>query len=319
MTTALPKPYLCRGKTPNSPAVLRQTTNGMEKQKKSKISYFQSNVTSTISVALVLVFIGAIAFLSLAGRSMANDLKENMGFSIVLTPDATEQQSAELDRKFKTAPYTARATYISKEAALAQWQHDTGENLVETFGVNPLSAEFQVNVKAGYSNVASLKQIEADLKKLPYVEDVELYETEVETANENIRNISIGLLAVAVLLAVISFALINNTVRLTVYSRRFLIHTMKLVGAKAGFIRLPFVVQNMINGCIAAVAACLIFTGLYFLAQNFDRTLVDIFTPEEIAAVFAGLVVLGVTICGTAAFFAANKYIRLSYDDLFKR
>lgn len=290
----------------------------MEKQKKSKISYFQSDVTSTISVALVLVLIGVTAFLALAGRSMANDLKENMGFSIVLTSDATEQQTAELDRKFKTAPYAARATYISKEDALAQWQHDTGENLIETFGVNPLSAEFQVNVKAGYSNVASLKQIGAELKKLPYVEKVELYETEVENANENIRTISIALLALAVLLAIISFALINNTVRLTIYSRRFLIHTMKLVGAKAGFIRLPFVVQNMINGCIAAVAACLIFTGLYFLARNFDRTLVDIFTPQEIAAVFAGLIVLGVAICGTAAFFAANKYIRLSYDDLFK-
>lgn len=292
----------------------------MAKQKKSKISYFQSNITATVSVALVLILIGVTAFLGLSARTMSRELKENMGFSIVLKTDATDADIAGLKAIFAKAPYVAKTTFISKDQALEQWKKDTGENLVETFGVNPLSAEFQVNVKANYAEIGKLKSIQAQLMHQSGVEDIALYETEVETTNKNIGNITIVLLFVAALLVFISFALINNTVRLTVYSRRFLIHTMKLVGAKPGFIRRPFVVQNMLNGLIAAAVACLVFVGSYFAAQDIVGGLVGtMFNELEVAAVFVGLALAGVVICGIAAFFAANKYIRLNYDDLFKR
>lgn len=292
----------------------------MAKQKKSKISYFQSNITATVSVALVLILIGVTAFLGLSARTMSRELKENMGFSIVLKTDATDADIAGLKAIFAKAPYVAKTTFISKDQALEQWKKDTGENLVETFGVNPLSAEFQVNVKANYAEIGKLKSIQAQLMHQSGVEDIALYETEVETTNKNIGNITIVLLFVAALLVFISFALINNTVRLTVYSRRFLIHTMKLVGAKPGFIRRPFVVQNMLNGLIAAAVACLVFVGSYFAAQDIVGGLVGtMFNELEVAAVFVGLALAGVVICGIAAFFATNKYIHLNYDDLFKR
>ncbi len=292
----------------------------MAKEHKSKISYFQSNITATVSVALVLILIGVTAFLGLTARTMSRDLKENMGFSIVLNAEASDADVSALNALFKTAPYIAKVEYISKEEALAQWKDDTGEDLVETFGVNPLSAEYQINVKSDYAEVGKLKKIQTDLQKRPGVEEVALYETEVETANHNISNISIVLLVVAALLVFISFALINNTVRLTVYSRRFLIHTMKLVGAKPGFIRKPFVVQNMLNGLIAAVVACLVFVGFYFAAQGMIGSLIGTMISEvEVAIVFAGLAVVGIAISGIAAFFAATKYIHLDYDDLFKR
>ena len=292
----------------------------MAKQNKSKISYFQSNITATVSVALVLVLIGVTAFLGLTARTMSRELKENMGFSIVLKTDATDTDIAALSAMLKQSPYAAKVVYISKEEALSQWKKDTGEDLVETFGVNPLSAEFQVNVKAAYANTGKLKGLQRQLQQQTAVDDVALYETEVDAANKNIGNISIALLIVAALLVLISFVLINNTVRLTVYSRRFLIHTMKLVGAKPGFIRRPFVVQNMINGLIAAVLACLVFVGVYFASQNLTGRLMGTWLDElEVAMVFVGLAVIGVLICGLAAFFAANKYIRLDYDDLFKR
>lgn len=292
----------------------------MAKQQKSKISYFQSNITATVSVALVLILIGVTAFLGLSARTMSRELKENMGFSIVLKTDATDADIAGLKAIFAKAPYVTKTTFISKDQALEQWKKDTGENLVETFGVNPLSAEFQVNVKANYAEIGKLKSIQAQLMHQSGVEDIALYETEVETTNKNIGNITIVLLFVAALLVFISFALINNTVRLTVYSRRFLIHTMKLVGAKPGFIRRPFVVQNMLNGLIAAAVACLVFVGSYFAAQDIVGGLVGtMFNELEVAAVFVGLAIAGVVICGIAAFFAANKYIHLNYDDLFKR
>ena len=292
----------------------------MAKQQKSKISYFQSNITATVSVALVLILIGVTAFLGLSARTMSRELKENMGFSIVLKTDATDADIAGLKAIFAKAPYVAKTTFISKDQALEQWQKDTGENLVETFGGNPLSAEFQVNFKAIYAEIGKLKSIQAKLKHQSGVEDIALYETEDETTTKTIGNITIVLLFVAALLVFISFALINNTVRLTVYSRRFLIHTMKLVGATPGFIRRPFVVQNMHNGLIAAAVAGLVVVGSYFAAQDIvGGRVVTMFNELEVAAVFVGLALAGVVISGIAAVFAANKYIRLNYDDLFKR
>lgn len=291
----------------------------MSKEKKSKISYFQSNFTSTISVALVLLLLGIIAFLGILANTFSKELKENIGFSVVLQSETTPEQVAAMDKMWKASPYVSDVKYISKEAALQNWQAETGENLVELFGVNPLNAEYEVYVKAEYANLDSLQVIERQLKAITFVDEIAMHKSEVDAANRNISNVALVLFVIAVLLMLISFVLINNTVRLTVYSRRFLIHTMKLVGAKPGFIRRPFVVSNMLNGLIAAFVSMLFLLGVFLFLQNIDEALVVSFSALEIVAVFAGLIVLGVLICGLAAFLAADKYIRLSYDDLFKR
>lgn len=291
----------------------------MSKEKKSKISYFQSNFTSTISVALVLLLLGIIAFLGILANTFSKELKENIGFSVVLQSETTPEQVAAMDKMWKASPYVSDVKFISKEAALQNWQAETGENLVELFGVNPLNAEYEVYVKAEYANLDSLQVIERQLKTITFVDEIAMHKSEVDTANRNISNVALVLFVIAVLLMLISFVLINNTVRLTVYSRRFLIHTMKLVGAKPGFIRRPFVISNMLNGLIAAFVSMLFLLGVYLFLQNIDEALVVSFSALEIVAVFAGLIVLGVLICGLAAFLAADKYIRLSYDDLFKR
>ena len=291
----------------------------MAKEKKSKISYFQSNFTSTVSVALVLLLIGIVAFLGILAKSFSDELKENVGFNVVLRGDATSEQVAAMDKMWQTVPYVSRVKYISKEDALESWQKDTGENLVELFGVNPLSAEYEVYVKAEYASADSLAKIWKVLAGMGCIDEVAMHEAEVDEANRNISNIAIILLSVAVLLLLISFALINNTVRLTVYSRRFIIHTMKLVGAKPGFIRRPFVVSNMLNGLIASVVAMALLVAAYFSLARIDHSLTGGFEPVVVAAVFSGLAVVGVLICGIAAFFASNKYIRADYDDLFKK
>lgn len=291
----------------------------MSKEKKSKISYFQSNFTSTISVALVLLLLGIIAFLGILANTFSKELKENIGFSVVLQSETTPEQVAAMDKMWKASPYVSDVKFISKEAALQNWQAETGENLVELFGVNPLNAEYEVYVKAEYANLDSLQVIERQLKTITFVDEIAMHKSEVDAANRNISNVALVLFVIALLLMLISFVLINNTVRLTVYSRRFLIHTMKLVGAKPGFIRRPFVISNMLNGLIAAFVSMLFLLGVYLFLQNIDEALVVSFSALEIVAVFAGLIVLGVLICGLAAFLAADKYIRLSYDDLFKR
>ena len=266
----------------------------MSKEKKSKISYFQSNFTSTISVALVLLLLGIIAFLGILANTFSKELKENIGFSVVLQSETTPEQVAAMDKMWKASPYVSDVKFISKEAALQNWQAETGD-------------------------LDSLQVIERQLKTITFVDEIAMHKSEVDAANRNISNVALVLFVIAVLLMLISFVLINNTVRLTVYSRRFLIHTMKLVGAKPGFIRRPFVISNMLNGLIAAFVSMLFLLGVYLFLQNIDEALVVSFSALEIVAVFAGLIVLGVLICGLAAFLAADKYIRLSYDDLFKR
>ena len=291
----------------------------MSKEKKSKISYFQSNFTSTVSVSLVLLLVGVVAFLAIVANNFNNELKENIGFNVVVSDEASAEEIIELDKVFKTAPYVSRSRFISKEEALQSWQAETGENLVELFGVNPLGAEFEVYVKSEYANVDSLTRIEKGLVTVPFIDEVVMHKDEVGVATRNISNIAIILLAVATVLLFISFALINNTVRLTVYSRRFLIHTMKLVGAKPGFIRKPFIISNMINGAIAAVLAILLLLAIYFSIQEIDSSLLSGINWINSLIVFSGLIGIGAMLCGIAAFFASSKYINLSYDELFKR
>ena len=290
----------------------------MAKQQKSKISYFQSNITATVSVALVLILIGVTAFLGLSARTMSRELKENMGFSIVLKTDATDADIAGLKAIFAKAPYVAKTTFISKDQALEQWQKDTGENLVETFGVNPLSAEFQVNVKANYAEIGKLKSIQAQLMHQSGVEDIALYETEVETTNKNIGNITIVLLFVAALLVFISFALINNTVRLTVYSRRFLIHTMKLVGASWGFIRWPFVRSAMWQGLLAAVLADAVLAGGVYALYMYEPDVLVVLTWQVMAITGVSVLLFGLLITLFCSWLSVNKFLRMKAGDLYK-
>ena len=209
--------------------------------------------------------------------------------------------------------------YVSKEDALAEWEKETGENLIATLGVNPLSAEFEVNVKSEYASVDSLNAICAAIAQGPAVDEINIQRDLIEKVNENMRHAAIVLGAVALILLIISVALINNTVRLSVYSKRFLIHTMKLVGATSGFIRRPFIRANIINGIIAGILANLLLAvALYYTLQLSDE-LAWVVSPEEVGCVMGAVVLCGILLCWIATLFAANKYLRLDYDALFKR
>ncbi len=289
------------------------------KIKKTKISYFDANITSIISVSLVLLLLGIVGLLAVAGHGLTNYIKENIGFDVVVADTATPQQILTLKQKWAKSPYVSSVKYISKEDALRTWQEDTGEDLIQVLGVNPLSAEFEVRVKAEYSSVESLNRIESELKRDKTIESIQMHKDVVEQVNKNIQNMVMILTVIATMLLIISYALINNTVRLTVYSRRFLIHTMKLVGAKPGFIRRPIVVTNILNGIIAALVAMVILSGAIYYMLEIDRDYAALVNVTAVWIVYAGMLVFGVVICGLAALMAANKFIRLDYDDLFTK
>ena len=290
---------------------------------KKKISYFSANVTAVISVALVLLLLGIVAVIGVGANGLSEKIKENIGFDISMKEDATEHQIAALRRDIAAAPFTARMKYVSKEDALEVWRQETGEDLMAVLGFNPLTAEIEVHVRSNYSDVASIDRIAAGLKqKYTAIESVTTHRENIEAINRTLTQTALVLGVAAAAMLIISLALINNTVRMTIYSKRFLIHTMKLVGATPGFIRRPIVVSCMINGIIAAfvavglLSALLYYLGLDSLAGEAVREAVPI---EAVGATAAAMVVLGALLCCATAFFAANKYIRLDYDSLFKR
>ncbi len=290
----------------------------MEKRPNKGISTFSAQITATISVALVLLLIGIIAMLGIAAHSITRNIKENIGFDIVLTDTATDAEVNQLKSKWTASPYTASVRYYSKEDALMNWEEETGENLMDVLGINPFSGELEVKVKADYASSDSINKIITPLNSLPYVHEVNVHTELVDSINRNINSVSLILIIITCALLFISFALINNTVRLTVYSRRFIIHTMKLVGATGSFIRRPFINANVVSGIISALIASAILAGTLYYLQGIDSGIASAITWPQAACVFAGILIIGIIICAVAALFATNKYLRLDYDDMFR-
>jgi cell division transport system permease protein len=241
-----------------------------------------------------------------------------MGFDLVLKEDTSEKTINAYKQMFTTAPYVSEFSFFSSDDALRLWQEDTGEDLTELLGVNPFSPEFEVKVRAAYASSDSIEAIASRLSSASDVEEVKVHTELVDSINRNLRNLSVILVIVAVSLLLISFVLINNTVRLTVYSRRFLIHTMTLVGATGGFIRKPFILNNLVQGIIASVVAVAALSALISYASGFDAAISQAVAWAQMLWVFAGMLLCGIIICVLAALMATNRYLRLDYDDMFK-
>lgn len=274
-------------------------------------------LTATVSVALVLLLLGMVATLAMAARHITIDIKEHMGFDVVLKEQSTLDDVNSFKQMLSSAPYVASFRYFSPEEANATWHEEMGENLTELLDVNPFLPEFEVNVRAEYAVADSLDKIMLPLAEMDVVEEVNGHAEVVDSVNRNLSTVMF-ILAIAVLtLLPISFVLINNTVRLTIFSRRFLIHTMKLVGASRGFIRRPFLLSNMLQGLIAGVVASGILTGLYFYLWSLDASLRSIADPTTLIVIGVGLLIVGPLLCLAAAAWATQRYLTLNYDELF--
>ncbi len=291
----------------------------MNKHKHKKISTFGSQVTSIISVALVLLILGIIALIGIAAHSVTNDIKENIGFVIEVKNNASDKDIDKLKQELSRAPYVSSHVYTAAEDILQEEAEAMGEDIVDLIDTNPYNAEFEVKVKSEYAREDSINAIAARLSKNELIENVRTQALVVENVNETLGKISLILVIVAGALLVISFVLINNTVSLSIYSRRFIIHTMKLVGATGGFIRRPFVISGIINGFIAALIAIilLIFTVVYI--TNIDSSAAAALKWNEVVIIMGGLVIVGMLICAIASTIATNRYLRQNYDAMFRR
>lgn len=282
------------------------------------ITFFNARLTSTISISLVLFILGIVVLMGILATRLSMYVKENMGFSIVLKENVKESQVKKLQKKLDIAPYVRATQYISKEDALKELEVELGENPKDLLGFNPLQASIEVKFRSDYAHPDSLVWIEKGLRKGTVAIDDIVYQKDlIQLVNDNIRRISFMLLGLAVVLMLISFALISNTIRLGAYSKRFIIHTMKLVGATPAFIRKPFIISNIINGIIGAFIAMALLSGcVYYLLTEFDNlyTLIDI---SSLFWVFVIVLLLGVVLTAISAWFAVNRYIRMDRDNLY--
>ncbi len=293
----------------------------MKKNKEVKISYFAAHLTTIISVTLLLLIVGCIGLLAVAARNTAREVKQMQQVSVVTADSITDASAGPLLDYVKTRPYALEPKLVTQAEALADWNAQTGDDLLEIAGFNFLSPEITFRLKEQYTSPAELAKIKAELSKRGDVLEVVMPDADTTRGMDNFFSHAFIVLGiVAIVMIIISCVLINNTVLLTIYSRRFTIHTMQLVGATNGFIRRPFVVNNLISGLIAASVASLILIGaVKFL---YHSELPEIYTYVSwggIWIVVASIYALGVIVCGLSAVAATTRYLRRDYDDLFRR
>lgn len=291
----------------------------MKKQKEVKISYWAAHATTIVSVALVLLIIGIIALVTTAARRESHRLKESLEISVIMADSVSNDGAQATLRLLESRPFCRNPRLITKEQALAAWKADTGEDLEALFGVNPLSPEISFTMPAAWSESDSLARMEKELRAVAGVEDVAMPGGDlVATMNSNIGRFSMILGVIAVVLLIISFVLINNTVHLTIYARRFIIHTMQLVGATNSFIRRPLVWRNCCAGMLAGLIAAAVLGGVLLFAPRAGfNEMGQMIGWEAYAVIAVGLIVIGGGICALTASIATTRYLRKDYSELF--
>ncbi len=291
----------------------------MARRRSNRISTFGSQLTAVVSVTLVLLILGILAIAGIAGSTGADMLKSNLGFIVKVERQAPETEINRLKQTMNTASYVASYVFSSAEEIMAAESEYLGEDITSLIDINPYGAEFDVKVKPEYASVDSIEVISASFSGDSAVETVLTESTIAAAINSTLERVGLMLVIVAVALLVISIVLINNTVHLAVYSRRFVIHTMKRVGATGSFIRKPFVMAGAVNGVISAAIASVLLVGMLAYGSKVDPLLASCFSVELCAVVIAGMAVAGVVICTLASLFATNRYLRANYDDMFMK
>ncbi len=284
----------------------------------AKKSFFDMQfITSSISTMLVLLLLGMVVFFVLSANNLSRYVRENISFSVLVSDDMKEAEALKFQKLLNDEPYVKETTYISKEQALKEQTEAMGTDPAEFLGYNPFTASIEIRLHADYAHKDSIAWIEEEIRQNKKVMEINYPQDLLEAVNNNIRKISFLLLGLAGLLTLISFALINNTIRLAIYSKRFLIHTMKLVGASWGFIRRPFLVRNIWIGVLAAFMADAALMMMGYGLVRYEPELIGIITPMTMLIVMGAVFVFGVLITSLCAFISINKYLRMKASTLY--
>ncbi len=276
-----------------------------------------SYVTTVISISLVLFLLGIMGLLFLNAHRLSVYVKENLGFTVLVNDNSREAEVQRLQKILNASPYVREAAYLDKQQAAEIMKEDLGEDFVSFLGYNPLLSSIEVRVFAEYANPDSMAMIEAQVLNFPQVKEVYYQKNLLHAVNDNIKKITLILGSFSILLMVIAIALINNTIRLSVYSKRFLINSMQLVGATRSFIRKPFLLKSILHGLAGATIAIVLLSFLIYGIGSELEGMIGIGNIKLLAALFAMVVLGGILITLLSTFFAINKYLRLKSDELY--
>ncbi|ETZ21311.1 ABC transporter permease [Pedobacter sp. V48] len=282
--------------------------------KKTKTIY----ISTIFSIALVLLMLGMLGLILVHAKNLSNYVKENIVLNIIVDEGAKETDVLQFQKELNANPAIKTTQYVNKEMAARNLTNDLGEDFVNFLGYNPLLSTVDVYLKANYANNKSIDTLKASIAKNPVVKEVIYQSSLIDMVNKNINTIGLIILGFAAILLIISVALINNTIRLAIYSQRFLIKSMQLVGATRGFIRRPFILLAALHGLIAAFIAILILLGILYYAQREIPEIVILRNYTEFGIVLLGLVGVGIFITAISTSFAVSKYLRLKIYDLYR-
>lgn len=276
-----------------------------------------SYLTSVISISLVLFMLGLLGLIVLHAKKLSDYVKENISLSVIIKDNVKENRIRELQRMLDVKPFIKSTRYVTKEEAAAELTRDLGEDFQGFLGYNPLLPSIDVRVKAEYANQNILKRIENEMMGNKIVKEVFYQKSLVDMVNENIRKISMILLGFSAILLVIAIVLINNTIRLSVYSKRFIIRSMQLVGATQGFIQKPFLVRGVAQGLYGSFIALILLGTVLYFSQKQIPELVNLQDVNMFATLFGLVTLLGILISLVSTRLAVRKYIMIKTDSLY--
>lgn len=291
---------------------MNKTETGLPKSK-LRSSY----LTLVVSISLVLFLLGILGLVLINAKELSDYFRESLSFSVMLDDGAKEADIRMLQKDLDAKPYVKSTEYISKDEAAAKMKEELGEDFINFLGENPLPPSIDVYLVSAYTISDSVAKIEKYILEYPFVKEVFYQESLLFLINENVKKISLFLLVISSFLFLIALTIINNTIRLSVYSKRFLIRTMQLVGATRSFIRKPFLLQSALHGFLAALVAMTLLMGLLYLIEKEFFLMVTFESTNLMVLLGLALILVGISINIISTFFAVNRYLSISEDKLY--
>lgn len=321
-----PDPPPAKGKIPLKPVILFtftphtrriDNTMGKSKPKKLKERIFTSYLTSMVSITLVLFLLGLLILILFNAGRLSEYVREKIGFTLVLHDDLQPQEIDRLQKSLTTEPWVKSLRFIDKESAAKELETELGEDFTGFLGFNPLFSSIEVRLFAPYTHSDSLALIEKDLVQLPQVKEVFYQRSLVSVINDNVRKITIFLLIFSALMFFIFSVLINNTIRISVYSQRFIINNMMLVGATRSFVRRPFVRKSILYGIYGALLSCLLLGAVIFTYKKELSGVIDYTDFLLLGSVFLIVLIMGILLSSVSTHVAVNRFLKMKFDEMF--
>ncbi|MFM2225208.1 MAG: hypothetical protein RJA07_1410 [Bacteroidota bacterium] len=286
---------------------------GKKYSQKARPSY----IYSVIGVALVLFMLGLLGIVVLNAKKLSDYFKENIEFSFILMDNTTADQAMIIKNKLLQNPNVKSVEYITKDMALQRFKDNFKEDFMELIEYNPLYASLNFHVSSDYTNPDSIQKIENQFMATRHIKELYYQHSLVDTMNQNAKKISVVILVIAIILFLIALALIDNTIKLVMYSNRFLIKSMQMVGATRWFISKPFIIRSVINGLLSSLIAIFLLASLGFYANSIIEELASLIRIEDYLLLFALVMLFGVLISVWSTYRSVTKYLKLKLDDLY--